>query len=104
MPGKVPRPTSFAAILFVILFSVADLSAQPGNATIAGAVTNATGAPVANAKITAKSLTTGETIATQSDATGHFHFDALPPADYEISISAVGFESRTSRLPALRKQ
>jgi hypothetical protein len=98
MPGKLPRPTLFAAILFIILFSVASSPAQQANATVTGTVTNVTGAPVANAKITAKNLTTGETISTQSDATGHLHFDALPPADYEISVSADVFEPQTVKI------
>ena len=90
MPGKLPHPSMFAAIPLIILLSLAKLDAQQTNPTITGTVTTATGAAIPNAKVTAKNLTTGDTTSAQSDATGHFHFDPLPPADYEISASADG--------------
>jgi hypothetical protein len=98
MPGKLPRPSSFAAIsLFVLLFVVSSLAQQP-NTAISGTVTSANGAAIPNAKVTAKNLITGDTTSAQSEATGHFHFDALPLGDYEISASAEGFEPQTSKL------
>jgi len=98
MPGKVSHPPLFAAISLIILLSLTNLNAQQTNAAVTGTVTSATGTAVPNAKVTAKNLTTGETTSTQSDAAGHFHFDALALADYEISASADAFESQTSRI------
>lgn len=97
MPGKLPHPSSFAALPLLLLLFVANLIAQQPNTAITGTVTSANGTAIANAKVTAKNLTTGDTVSAQSDATGHFHFDALPPADYEISASADGFELQTSK-------
>ena len=98
MPGKLPHPALFAVIALFILFCVASSPSQQTSAIVSGTVTNTTNAPVPNAKITANNLNTEETTTTQSDATGHFHFDGLPPADYEISISADGFEPQTAKL------
>src|ERR1700746_486980 len=98
MPGKLPHPSMFAAIPLIILLSLAKLDAQQTNPTITGTVTTATGAAIPNAKVTAKNLTTGDTTSAQSDATGHFHFDALPPADYEISASADGLATQASKV------
>lgn len=98
MPGKLSPPPLFAAISLIILLSLTNLNAQQTNAAVTGTVTSATGTAVPNAKVTAKNLTTGETTSTQSDAAGHFHFDALALADYEISASADAFESQTSRI------
>jgi hypothetical protein len=98
MPGKFPHPHLFAAIPLIILLSLANLNAQQTNAAITGTVTNATGSGVPDAKVTAKNRNTNDIASTQSDATGHFHFDALAAADYEISASADGFESQTSRI------
>jgi len=98
MPGKLSRFPLFAAIPLIILLSLANLNAQQTNAAVTGTVTSATGTAVPNAKVTAKNLSTGETATTQSDAAGHFQFDALAPADYEISASADGFVLQTSKL------
>jgi len=98
MPGTLPHPSLFAAIPLIVLLSFAKLDAQQTNPAIAGTVTSATGAAIPNAKVTAKNLTTGDTTSAQSDATGNFHFDALPPADYEISASADGLATQTSKL------
>ena len=98
MPGKLPHPSMFAPIPLIILLSLAKLDAQQTNPTITGTVTTATGAAIPNAKVTAKNLTTGDTTSAQSDATGHFHFDALPPADYEISASADGLATQASKV------
>jgi hypothetical protein len=95
MPGKLSQPPLFAAIPLIILLSLANLNAGQTNAAIAGTVTSATGTAVPNAKVSAKNLSNGEALTTQSDAAGHFHFDALAPADYEISASADAFESQT---------
>src|SRR5580692_8172359 len=97
MPGKLSHPPLFAAILLIIL-PLTNLNAQQTNAAVTGTVTSATGTAVPNAKVTAKNLTTSETTSTQSDTAGHFHFDGLAPADYEISASADAFESQTSRI------
>ena len=98
MPGKLSHPPLFAAVPLIILLSFANLNAQQTNAAITGTVATATGTAVPNAKVTAKNLSTGEAATTQSDAAGRFHFDALAPADYEISASADAFESETSRI------
>jgi len=98
MPGKLSHLPLFAAIPLIILLSLANLNAQQTNAAVTGTVTSATGTAVPNAKVTAKNLSTGETATTQSDAAGHFQFDALAPADYEISASADGFVLQTSKL------
>jgi hypothetical protein len=60
---------------------------------ITGVVTDATGGAIANAKVTVagSGLMTPRTMSTQAD--GSYLFDLLPPATYEISITADGFKT-----------
>ena len=78
----------------VSLFSVhaATVSAQ-GFGSISGTLSDATGAVVPSATITAVQTKTGtKTIAT-SNASGTYVFPSMPPAEYSISATAPGFQT-----------
>jgi hypothetical protein len=61
-------------------------------------VTSATGAAVPGAKVIAKNLNTGQSTALLADSAGHFDFAAPAPAEFEITVTADGFDSKTVKV------
>ena len=58
---------------------------------ISGRVTDPTGAVIANASVSLKSLDTGETQTGTTNAEGVYRFNLLKPGRYEVTISVSGF-------------
>jgi hypothetical protein len=58
-----------------------------------GVVTDATGAVLPGAAVTAVSVETGATRETASDAVGAYRFNLLPRGSYEVRASLAGFET-----------
>lgn len=78
-------------VLLALLLVITDPSrAQSADATLAGTVTNASGAAIPGAKISAKNLNTGESTDSQTDPAGSFTLPRLAPGDYEVSVAADG--------------
>jgi Carboxypeptidase regulatory-like domain len=88
---KLFRMGVVVAFLLTLVFAnvVAGQSLTLGG--IAGRVTDPTGAVIANASIGLKSLDTGETQATTTNAEGDYRFNLLKTGRYEISTSVSGF-------------
>ncbi|HEU4634866.1 MAG TPA: carboxypeptidase regulatory-like domain-containing protein [Edaphobacter sp.] len=74
----------------VCLFSLTCLAQTP-QGTIAGTVTDASGAAIAGAEVTAVSLETNDTRTAKTNATGAYRIDAVLPGDYKVSSTAEGF-------------
>jgi hypothetical protein len=69
------------------------LAAQTVNATLRGAVADASGGVIPNASVTLIEPATGRTVQSlKSMSTGDFEFDELKPGSYEIQCSAPGFK------------
>jgi hypothetical protein len=62
-----------------------------GTGGIYGVVTDASGAAIANADVTAISLDTGQRMSTQADFSGEYAILNLAPGFYQIECSASGF-------------
>jgi hypothetical protein len=91
------KPKAARFVLFVLFLPMAgSLLAQSGG-TLSGAVTGPSGAAVPNAKVTVKNLATGQPAETQTNAEGLFSMADLAPGEYEVSVSAEGFEGRIAR-------
>jgi hypothetical protein len=75
---------------------IAPLSAQVATGSLAGTVTDSTGAVVPAVKIVATSVSSGAKIETVSSEAGLYVFPALPPAVYNIEVEKTGFK-RLSR-------
>ena len=74
----------------LLLVSVSACFAQ-STATLAGTVTDPTGAVVPNASVKVRSLATNTLRETVSDSAGDYVVPSLQPGDYEIRTSAAGF-------------
>ncbi|MGB8261322.1 MAG: carboxypeptidase-like regulatory domain-containing protein [Terracidiphilus sp.] len=81
----------FLLPLFFVLACVG-LYAQ-ANSELTGIVTDQTGAVVAGAKIVLTDPATGATHTTVSGATGLYDINGLNPANYNMKVSAKGFEA-----------
>ncbi|MGA7339154.1 MAG: carboxypeptidase regulatory-like domain-containing protein [Terracidiphilus sp.] len=86
-PGM--RITAFAALSF--LFPIATIHAQV-TATIAGTVTDQTGAVVPEADVTLVNEATQFTRAVKTNANGEYVASAVPTGSYSITVAKAGFE------------
>ncbi|HKQ03721.1 MAG TPA: TonB-dependent receptor [Blastocatellia bacterium] len=59
--------------------------------TVAGTITDPSGAVISSATVTLENRTTGYTRTVTTDQTGAFRFDNVPPNRYSLSVSANGF-------------
>jgi hypothetical protein len=88
------RQTSYRFFLLPLLFVLACAGAfAQANSEVTGIVTDQTGAVVGGAKITLTDPATGFTKSTISDGTGLYDFAGLNAANYNMQITAKGFEN-----------
>ena len=74
---------------------VGSLYAQTALATITGRVSDPTGAVVANAPVSVKSLDTGQVYNAASSQTGNYTVSQLPIGDYDLTVAVPGFKTYT---------
>jgi hypothetical protein len=79
-------------VAFVLLAAVS-LSAQTFRGTILGTVTDASGAVVVGAKVTAKNVGTGLERTTDTSADGSYSLPELPIGTYDVTVTQAGFET-----------
>lgn len=96
---RYPSAFSFFFALLVLISSCAFsplLHAQLSTtATIAGTVTDATGAIVSNATVTIQNQGTKTNTVLQSNSDGSFIAPGLPVGAYTVSIASPGFQTYT---------
>jgi Carboxypeptidase regulatory-like domain len=79
--------------LGLILLAAVSLSAQTFRGTILGTVTDASGAVVSGAKVTAKNLGTGLERSTETSADGSYSIPELPIGAYRVTVTQSGFQT-----------
>src|SRR5437660_4118261 len=79
-----------------MLLSVPSASAQVSTSSITGAVVDASGAVVANAKVEAKNEETGVVFSQNTTSSGNYSFASLTPGSYSITVSLTGFQTFSS--------
>jgi hypothetical protein len=87
---------SFVAIIVAAL-SAAGAWAQTGTTSIRGTVTDKSGAAVSGAKITLTHTEQGLHRETNTNATGEYEFDVLPPGTYVLTAEMTGFRTFEQR-------
>jgi hypothetical protein len=91
------RTISTTTAVFLIVACLTLLTASTacaqGFAHLSGTVTDASGAAVPNARIVGTRVSTNDQTTVQSGSDGSYVFPSLPPAEYNISVSASGFSS-----------
>jgi len=89
-----------AAILLLVSFPLlcATLAtAQTVGASLQGVITDASGAALPNAQIIVLNVSTGATRELSTDAAGRYRVPILPPGDYEVHVTAAGFQTMVRR-------
>ncbi len=84
------------AVLLVFLLSQLNLpllAQSADTAILRGTVSGPSGAPVANAIVTATNVENGQTRSATSEADGAFKFDALAAGQYRLKFEAAGFKT-----------
>jgi carboxypeptidase family protein len=81
-----------------LVFSATPLRAQVAGATLSGTITDAQGGAVVGAKFSVKNGATGITTETTTNSSGAYSIVNLIPANYDVSVSAPGFRTATSRV------
>src|SRR5262249_28195404 len=82
----------FVPIPLTFVLSVGISRSQLGTATISGMVTDATGAAVAGASITAVHVETGFRPQTTSNPSGQYNLPGLTPGQYDLTFEFQGFK------------
>jgi Carboxypeptidase regulatory-like domain len=77
-------------VVFSLLLVVSVCSATIFG-TVRGVVHDPQHRPVADVQVVLKARASAFTLTTQSDVNGEFHFDAVPVAEYTITVSKSGF-------------
>ena len=88
------RQASYRFFLLPLIFVLACVGAlAQANSDLTGIVTDQTGAVVPDAKIVITDPATGITKTTVSGATGLYDISGLNPANYNLKVTAKGFQS-----------
>ena len=88
------RQTKYRFLLLPVLFVLVGVFAfAQANSTLTGIVTDQSGAVVAGAKIVLTNPATGTSTTSESGATGLFSIAGLNPANYNLKVTAKGFQT-----------
>ena len=79
-------------LVFVAFLLPAAAFAQTSNGTIAGTVTDQSGAVVPKATVKAESAALGVTRETTADSGGTYRLESVPPGTYSVTITSQGFD------------
>src|SRR5215510_6633080 len=82
----------FVGRILSIWMVAAALPAQTTTSTLAGSVTDASGAAVTGAQIQVINEASGVAVPAQTNAAGLYHVVGLSPGTYRVEVAAAGFQ------------
>jgi hypothetical protein len=80
-------------VAFCLLLMASFCHGQTPSATVAGLITDSTGAEVADATATLTNLNTGTVLTAVTNSSGLYHISGLLPGVYRVNITKQGFKS-----------
>ena len=95
--GTAGRLLLLVLAVLSLLGTMRPAHAQSDNGTVAGTVTDQTGAVVPGAAVTVTNTQTGFKFNATSNNSGEFRIPAVPRGDYQAAIAAAGFQSQEVR-------
>jgi hypothetical protein len=99
---RIRNANNLAILLLLTIVNACTLQAQSGTSSaVTGTISDATGAVVPNAAVTAREISTGSTRTARSNADGRFLFAQLNPGTWRIVVQAEGFGSAESQPAAV---
>ena len=103
--GRLQRKSCLAIVVLLVLLALTSIhraSAQTATTgEITGVVMDPAGAVVPDSSVTLKNIETGATTATTTNSEGIYVFPLLQPGNYQVSVSARGFNTVTKTVPAI---
>src|SRR5512133_1728019 len=90
--------TSFPVSAVAALLALANLASAQTASAISGTVTNAAGAAVASATVTARNVAAGQSVQVRSDAAGRYSVPNLAQGDYDVTAAAARLTPKTVRV------
>jgi hypothetical protein len=92
------RFASRLGLLTLFLIGANNARAQTAGSALSGTVTAATGSAVPNATVSVKNSSGGAATEAQTDDGGHYSIANLAPGEYELTVSANGFSTSTTKV------
>jgi hypothetical protein len=86
----------FCLVVFAVLALTFSAIAQVQFGQFTGTVTDPSGAAIANAKVSVRSLATDLSLFATTNASGNYTVKALPAGNYKITVEAAGFKTVTN--------
>ncbi len=83
-------------ILSLLLCLVSALTAQVQNGQFTGAVTDPTGAAIADAKVTVSNAATNLSVSVTTNSSGNYTLKELPIGSYKVTAEAPGFKTTSN--------
>jgi hypothetical protein len=94
-----PKAAQFVfGLVLLFVLTANSLHAQDAQATLSGTVTDSSGKVLANAKVSVKNLSTGQSTEAQSDSAGLYAVPNLAAGDYEVSATVEGVGAGDGRV------
>jgi hypothetical protein len=85
-------------LILAVVCAAVTAHGQAVTANLQGVVSDASGAVVAGARVTATNLDTGEKRSVESNAEGFYRFNLLPRGPYEVRTQKMGFADQSLKL------
>ena len=98
------KSNALLALFCMLAFMTVTAVGQVTGGAVTGVVVDATGAVVPNASVTLRSRDTGQTLSSQSTASGSYTFPNVPVGAYTITIESTGFQPASQELTVVLNQ